>query len=534
MEISHDVPGEIMGAEFTKPPSSRRIPAQLHLHVWQSLFFLLIVVSFVPAAIRPEADPDFWWHVTTGNWILSHHALPQHDLYTFTVAQRAWVPHEWLSEVVLAALFNLGGLALVSLGLGSIAMIGFLLVWRAIDQHVDREIACLALGLGVASANPIWGPRTQVFTFTLWALTYLWTERFCRGQSNWIYALPLIIVVWVNLHGGFVIAYVLLILIILTESGRRLVGDRDPVPAWKIRHLVVVLAASLVASLANPALWRSLAYPITTQTSELQQSVIVEWSSPNFHLPQLRFFELTVLLLLLLLVGRRSTTWRQLAIMLIGLGLALQSVRHLPLFMVVSVPVLAAAAQARWAELTERNLTQLILPSVRTAIVASALTLPLVAGYVFQALSPSLTQRLDGPRLSRLFPVEVVNVLQKHPPPGHMLNAYGWGGYLIYRLFPSSRVFIYGDGAVTDGPLLADYTRIASVTPDAPELLNGYDINWVIFRTEDPIITALRRAATDDGRPAWFELINADDATILMRDNDLNRRYVQMLLEAGN
>jgi hypothetical protein len=63
------------------------------------------------AAIQPVPDPDFWWHLPTGNWILSHHAVPRHDLFTLTVWDHRWITHEWLSEVILALLYAAGAAA---------------------------------------------------------------------------------------------------------------------------------------------------------------------------------------------------------------------------------------------------------------------------------------------------------------------------------------------------------------------------------------------------------------------------------------
>jgi len=118
-------------------------------------FTIAIFVTMLIAAIQPVTDPDFWWHVTTGNWILSHHAVPRTDLFTYTVSGHRWITHEWLSEVLLSALYAVGRLPLESFALGAITAAGFFLVYRAIDRRVNFVIAGLALALGVAAANPI-------------------------------------------------------------------------------------------------------------------------------------------------------------------------------------------------------------------------------------------------------------------------------------------------------------------------------------------------------------------------------------------
>jgi len=209
--------------DFAPEPAAADGPARLYRWLDLPRFFTIaVLLTMLIAALQPVTDPDFWWHITTGNWILSHHAVPHQDLYTFTVPNHRWITHEWLSEVGLAALFAIGRLPLVSLVLGAATAAGFLLVYLAIDRRVNFIIAGCALVLGVAAANPIWGPRIQMLTFALTALTYLWIKRYCEGQSRALYALPLIILLWTNLHAGFFIAYAFLGIALAAE---RLLGQ---------------------------------------------------------------------------------------------------------------------------------------------------------------------------------------------------------------------------------------------------------------------------------------------------------------------
>src|SRR5207237_5191894 len=196
------------------------------------------IASFVTtliAAIQPLTVPDFWWHIAPGNWILSHHAVPHQDLYTFTVPDHRWITHEWLSEVVLAVLYAVGRLPLVSLTLGAVTAAGFLLVYLAIDRRVNFVIAGLALPLGVAAANPIWGPRIQMITFALSALTYLWVKRFCEGRSRALYLLPAVMLLWVNLHAGFVLGYAILGIALFVEGARTLLRRPGAMPLPRLR-----------------------------------------------------------------------------------------------------------------------------------------------------------------------------------------------------------------------------------------------------------------------------------------------------------
>jgi len=141
---------------------------------------------------------------------------------------------------------------------------------------------------------------------------------------------------------------------------------------------------------------------------------------------------------------------------------------------------------------------------------------------------PSLVQRVDGKLVAKDFPIKAADFLLQHPAPGHMLNVYGWGGYLIYRLYghtPAQPVFIFGDAALDGDQLLHDYSHLQSLGSDQPQLLARYQINWVIFHSDDPIITELRQDHNAPGHVGWFELGSFDKATIMLRDTPENRAY---------
>src|SRR5438477_7441755 len=318
-------------------------------------FTIAIFLTMLIAAIQPVTDPDFWWHLTTGNWILSHHAVPHQDLYTFTVHDHRWITHEWLSEVLLSLLYAVGRLPLVSLVFGAVTATGFLLVYRAIDRRVNFVIAGLSLALGVAAANPIWGPRIQMITFALTALTYLWVKRFCEGRSRALYLLPAVMLLWVNLHAGFVLGYAILGIALFVEGARILLRRPGAMSLPRLRAMAAILAASVAVAIVNPNGWDIYLYPFQTGGSPEQQRLIVEWFSPNFQMSQIWAFEAMIFLIIGGLALSRRIELRQFLLLLIGLGLALHSVRNLSLFMLVAVPALADYAQQAGARTSLRR-----------------------------------------------------------------------------------------------------------------------------------------------------------------------------------
>src|SRR5207244_8945274 len=160
-----------------------------------------------------------------------------------------------------------------------------------------------------------------------------------------LYFLPAVMLVWVNLHAGFVVAYAVVGTALLVEGLRYLARRPGAMPIDRLKTMGIVLLAAVAVAIVNPNGWDIYLYPFQTGGSPEQQRLIVEWFSPNFQMSQIWPFEAMVLLIIGGLALARLIELRQFLLLLVGLGLALHSVRNLSLFMLVAVPALADYAQ---------------------------------------------------------------------------------------------------------------------------------------------------------------------------------------------
>src|SRR5437879_10023906 len=161
-----------------------RAPARIALGPRELLLAsaVLVVGALV---IAPVTDVDYWWHVQAGRWIVAHHRLPGHDLYTYTAAGHPWTDHEYLTEVLMWLLQSRLGLAGVSVALGLVTLLGFVLLMRTAEL---TRPWCVVLGLWLVLAAlagmPVWGTRPQMVTFAL-ACLGLWRLQTClRGSER--------------------------------------------------------------------------------------------------------------------------------------------------------------------------------------------------------------------------------------------------------------------------------------------------------------------------------------------------------------
>jgi hypothetical protein len=459
-----------------------------------------VLVASLGLVVRPVADTDFWLHLAAGRWIAEHGRLPAHDLFTYTVSDHRWVNHEYLSEVLMWLVQARFGMAGVSVAWGLLTWLGLVLVLAACRPGARPYVVTgLALALGALAGAPIWGPRPQMVTFTLVALELLWLRRALDDESSRaIMWLPAVMALWSNLHGGWPLGF-LFLGVAMAAGWRR--------PALR-RRLALVTALSAVAAGLNPNGPAIYAYPFQTLASGAQQNLIAEWASPNFHLVELRPFELMALALVGgLALGRPSAF--DLLVALAGLALALESVRNVAIFVAAATPVLVATWSDVWSRLPARPrpAPPRWAPAIGVAAVlgVAAAIVPRIAGDL--AEQPALT--------ARVVPVGAADWLAAHPATGtRMFNEYAWGGYLASRFAPrpARRVYVLSEGVLMGDAQLQRYREVATLAPGWRRILDDDRVDYVVFD---------RGSALDDvlaTEPGWRLAYRDRTAVIYVRE----------------
>jgi hypothetical protein len=457
-------------------------------------------------------DPDVWWHLRVGRWMVDNGRLPSLDLFTHTVPNHVWTDHEYLTEVLMWLTYSVWGTVGLAIAFGLITWAGFWLMYRQVRRE-PFVIVGLGLALGALAGWPIWGPRAQMITFGLSCLELYWLHGYLSGRSRALNFFPLVMAVWANLHGGWVIGFVWLGVALVSE----LVGwawDRsNPAHKAHVRFLAIVTAASAVAVLATPHGLSLYLYPFQTQGSVAQQKLIVEWFSPDFHQIYLRPFEAMVFIVIAGFALRRPRLYDFLLTMA-ALGLALQSVRHVALFVAAATPVMIATYSDYWKELASaRGWKFPPLARPLFAVITAAVLLLVFVVAVFKIyidVNPATQSKLDASS----YPIGAADWLAAHPEVGtRMFNQYGWGGYLAYRFYPdpNRKVFIFGEAELMGDPLLNQYNDVQNLRPDWKTVLDQYHVDYVLFNRGEALSNVL---AT---QPEWTLAYQDSVAVIYVR-----------------
>ncbi|HKR97972.1 MAG TPA: hypothetical protein VJU79_00530, partial [Candidatus Dormibacteraeota bacterium] len=457
-------------------------------------------------------DPDYWWHELTGQWIVQHAAFARADLYTYTVGGTPWTDHEYGSQLLFYALRQAGGLTLTSLFFAAVVWAGFWLLYARIRQRDHAPvIAAAALVLAAGAGFPIWGPRPQMFDFTFVALLLYWLDRHLDTGSRAIYWTPLLTLVWANLHGGFVFGFFLLGLAIAALLVRW-AWERGPrQQLLAVRRLGLVLAASVVASLITPWGPSLFVYVWRTQFSSQLSGFVREWQSPDFHMISMLPF-LAMLLLVFIGMAWRRPRLVDVVVIVATAVVALRALLFIPIFIAAATPVLAWQWSEVWVGLRERLRPRAPAVSQRTVFIAlAALLVAVTAGSLAFAAN---TLRGQTRATAANYPVAAADWLAAHPGVGtRMFNEYSWGGYLTYRFYPdpTRRLFIYGESELMGDELLAQYADINNLRSDWSTLLDRYDVDYIVFPVDAPLVSAL------DASSGWKRAYADSLAVIFVR-----------------
>jgi len=457
------------------------------------------------------ADGDTGWHIRTGERILATGAVPRVDPYSFTKPGEPWFAWEWLSQLVLAAVFRLAGLKGVVLAAGVlIAGFGLLLLrwmlWRGASPVAALPVALLAFG----ASSVHFLARPHLFTWWLLAISlWLWERDTLRGDRR-VWLLVPISALWANLHGGFAGWLVSLAAVILAQAAEAALGWR-PAAGRLLRRSALLWVACAAATLANPYGWRLHWHLVGYLSADWIRDSVSEFRSPVFRTENAFLFEL--LLFAGLMAAAASAARRRLApavLILLWAHAALVSARHIPIYVIVAAPAVATQLSALWLRLAAARTVAATLERVAADWASHlgrvsawpALLVAALAGGLIPARWPT-----DFPE--KRFPVAMVS-RQEQVLAGAAVFAYDeWADYLVYRFPGRARVFLDGRSDFFGAGLVGEYLAVWSGRSDWEEILDRHRCSVVLAPASAPITSLLKmsrkwRLLDDDGQAALF------------------------------
>ena len=440
------------------------------------------------------SDPDFWWHLKTGQYIVTRHRLPVPDPFAYTTVSAAPVSaqeaatrhfnltHEWLAQVVWYLIYSAGGFGAVVLWKALLLVIlcgltGWV-TWRRTGSALwglAAALAAAALAIEFDRDRP--GILSYVFTAAFLAI-------FESRRRLWL--LPVLAVVWANCHGGFFLGWTVCGAYAAESLLRR---------APDARRVLLMSGLAVVLSGLNPNAYQALATVLRYRQSPLQ-STLIEWSRADLWGPPYAFDLLLYGAALALMFSWKRVRPADWILFAAFAGAALTAFRN-ELLIGLLAPVLIAA-YFPW----KRRLP---------APAHIAVALLLACGLVWGCASGRLFQLRAA---EWRFPAGAAGFLAEHPAAAPLFNTYEYGGYLIWK---GQRVFI--DGRALSESVFQDYRTILAAPPNEPAraaLLAKYGIGLIVANAFEynagtlyPLVLAL---------PDWKLVYEDPQALVFVRD----------------
>ncbi len=436
------------------------------------------------ARMLVRVDPDVFFHLKEGGRVLSEGRMPTVEEYSFTRAGAPMIATEWLSGATLAAAYRLGGYpaaAFLCAALMGAALALLTLLWDG--DGPGAEVRALLTAVAAFGFLNFALAKVQNYTFALFALDLLLARRWENGDRRAPWLMAALLAPWVNLHGGFMLGWVLL-------------GGVCGLDLLKTRRAAALApwAAGTAACCLHPNGWHAFTYPVWFFFAAPPTRIMVlEWKRLGLHAQALPY-ALALAAAAAARVDRLKGRFPWAAMAAVFLVLGLRTVKMLPFF------ALTACAAAGMTD-GLRRLKAWALPAAAAVLLA-------VAGIQY-AEARELSAFGPVSDWTRLYPRVALAHWAERDAGKRLFHHYDWGGYLLWAQPAGSAVFI--DGRLEPyWTLIPDYETLMYARPGWKDLVEKYGLQTALLTPQSKLAAALRaepdwRAVGDDGRAVLFE-----------------------------
>jgi hypothetical protein len=428
-------------------------------------------------------DPDMWWHLKTGEVIATTHTIPTTDLYSYSTNHHALIPHEWLSQVLMYDAYRWYGYSGLMLWLcfftAVLLIAGYILCSFYSGNSKTAFLGALIIWFFSTTGLAV---RPQLVGYCFLVVELLLVHLGSTRSTKWFWGLPPLFAVWVNCHGSFFLGFLLLgVFLFCCFFDFRiglLLSSR-----WDLRsrlRLALAMLLSAAALFLNPVGVQQILYPLNTMLFQpINLSQIDEWKPLPWNDP-LGVALLAILgcIFLLLIMRLSELRLHEMFVLVLGTWFAISHLRMAFVFGILVAPILSRLLSTSWDGYDAGH----DHPWPNAVLITISL---LVAFLAFPNRQNLLRQVNEGN------PVKAVEFIKTHHLSGHMLNSYGYGGYLIWAL-PEHPVFLDGRADLFEwSGVLGDFSQWATLQNDPNTLLNKYGVDFCLLERRSPMTRVL-------------------------------------------
>jgi len=490
---------------------------------------MLLGLSCGPMGRLLLRDAGTGWHIRNGQLMLQTHSITRVDPFSATMSGHAWYAWEWLYDIFMASIHHWLGLNGVVFVSAAIMAATFVLIFRfAMRRGGSLPIVLFMLVLSLGASAVHFLARPHVFS---WLFTVLWFELLdsvakSHSGSRRFFFLPLLMLLWVNLHGGFVFGFALLAVYIFAAGIEYFTcPEQRPQTRSRLHRLGLVSLLSLLASFVNPYGYKLHLHIYHYLSDKFLMNQVSEFRSPDFHGAAQQFFAVLLLVTIVVLAGARRQQPAPLLVILLATYSGLYASRNLPvssiLLTLIVAPILsntiaASAGNGRIARWLRSGISRVQSFGARMEKLELDfrghiwLMIVLVLGVAACMNGGRLgsTQLLNADFDDKRFPAEAVQAIIQNDIREPIFCPDQWGGYLIYKLYPRTKVLVDDRHDLYGDQFFKDYLKVIYVQPDWSKILDERHVDWVLVQKNSSLGTMLEITA------GW-KLIHADGTSVL-------------------
>ncbi|MEW6570589.1 MAG: hypothetical protein AB1390_05385 [Nitrospirota bacterium] len=546
-----------------------------------SRFILFLLAFFLVFAVFNAKiwDPDFWWHLKTGEYIYQTKSLPEKDPFAFTSLPKDPINPEskrikfiltqyWVAQVLFYAVykvFNFQGIIYMRAAILTLLM---LLLYAGIRrERVGFLTSFLLLAPAVLIFYNFTGERPQLFSFLFSFLTVYLLEGYrkatlerdntsmgrkeqgisvLRSEIRYILPIPVLMILWANMHGGFILGIAIIAGYMCAENVKYFLKKTGPaLPLRSLKYLIVFGFLSIFSSLINPNGYNVIPLLIEINKS-LYMKTIVEAKSPlvflqfGYYTQELfTFLFLLIFTFLLFLINVKKLDITDIMLFVAFAAMSLSAARVIPFFTPISILMIARYGGKTLGSLSQKQWFVFLDKMIKKPFSGKKssrwnILVPVLLSIFIVIVLNNNNFFHEGVRKGR-YPDGAVRFLKENKISGNMFNPYLWGGYLIWALYPDYKVFIDGRGLIEEiyfqsNKILEASSFSFAGMPEWKAILDAYDINFIVtFSVADftgklvPLIPALYND------PAWYLIYMDDNSVIFIRERPQNSDLIERL-----
>lgn len=496
------------------------------------VFFIAVLLS----AAVPVFDSDFFWHIGTGKWIWNNGELPSQDPFTFTTPTIDRYTSEvrtpfllkgyWLGQLLLYLFYRAGSYEGVILYKSLMYLLIITFLYLFMRREGINGLWSIA-SLMPLIAHPLFyyvntwkGERPSYWSLAFAVvLFYILEGRRKTPQKSYYIALPFLMLLWANMHGGFILGIAMISIYLLDV----LVGTmlkKQPVTG-DLKRFVILGMLSIFISFINPNTYKVIPSLIESFNTPYPGSVS-EHQGPLFFLRNNltpRFLILTAIPIVTLAPFIRKMSLPQGLLLCLLSVLSFSAIRYIPFLFFIAYPLIAIHYQRVLSGLFTVTGPKKILRAVLIGLIL-LVSYTNVKGTVF-----------TKPLLSGYFPFRSAEFIKRHRPEPQIFNFYDWGGFLIWKLWPDYKVFIDGRGMSLG--VFDTYSKTAYGAAGYARfpfkwnhILNSYNVNTVIIPPVNTVGLFIPLFGYLIEDPQWKVVYRDNVSYVFLRDIGKNRDLI--------